>query len=90
MRGKNYTRTIFFELTHTCRKHTVHGMTRAFNELTNEGYVIDPELFKLFAPYRTGHINRFGTHILNLDKIVEPLVEERDFKLKLNSIKSKQ
>ena len=22
MRGKNYTRTIFFELTHTCRKHT--------------------------------------------------------------------
>jgi TnpA family transposase len=68
--------------------HNVHGMTRAFNELTNEGYVIDPELLKLFAPYRTGHINRFGTHFLNLDKIVEPLVEERDFKLDV--VKSKK
>lgn len=70
--------------------HNVHGMTRAFNELANEGYMVDPELLKLFAPYRTGHINRFGTHILNLDKIVEPLVEERDFKLTLNPVKSKK
>lgn len=35
-------------------------------------------------------IDRFGTHFLNLDKIVEPLIEERDFKLKLNSVKSKK
>lgn len=63
-------------------------MTQVFNQLTNEGYVIDPELLKLFAPYRTGHINRFGTHILNLDKVVEPLVEEKDFNIKLNLAKS--
>jgi hypothetical protein len=65
-------------------------MTRAFNELATEGYAIEPELLKLFAPYRTGHINRLGTNFLNLDKIVEPLIEERNFKLKLNPIKSKK
>lgn len=66
--------------------HNVHAMTRVFNELSAEGYVIVPESLKRFAPYRTQHMNRFGSHTLNLDKVIEPLLEERDLQLKLNPV----
>ena len=65
--------------------HTMRSMTRALNELSTEGYVIEPVLLKKLAPYRTQHINRFGSYTLNLDKIVEPLLDERDLNIKLNT-----
>ncbi len=68
--------------------HTMRSMTRALNELNAEGYVIEPALLKKLAPYRTQHINRFGSYILNLDKTVEPLLDERDLNLKLDLLKT--
>jgi hypothetical protein len=34
---------------------------------------IDEKLLKAFSPYRTEHINRFGSYILDIDKKVTPL-----------------
>jgi|GEM_PF-5596350 len=48
-----------------------------------DDYGIDQDFIKDFAPYRTGHINRFGNHILDVDKTILPLDEEKDFKLKM-------
>ena len=62
----------------------MRAMTRALNQLSAEGYVIDPSLLKKLAPYRTQHINRFGSYTLNLNKIVEPLLEESDLNLQIN------
>jgi hypothetical protein len=30
----------------------------------------------VLAPYKTGHINRFGTHALRFDRVPPPVVEE--------------
>ncbi len=68
--------------------YTMRLMTRALNELNAEGYVIEPALLKKLAPYRAQPINRFGSYKLNLDKIVEPLLDERDLNLKLNTLTS--
>lgn len=63
--------------------HNVRDMTHVLNTLSDERYEIDQDLIKDFAPYRTGHINRFGNHILDVDKTIPPLDEEKDFKLKM-------
>ena len=65
----------------------MRAMTRALNDLSAEGYAIDPSLLKNLAPYRTQHINRFGSYTLNMDKIIEPLHEERELKLHITSMK---
>lgn len=52
--------------------YNVDEMTRVFNELIEEGYTIDKEVLQAFAPYRTEHINRFGSYILDMDRPVKP------------------
>ncbi|MCP3921756.1 MAG: transposase [Desulfobacterales bacterium] len=59
--------------------HNVHSMTNIFNDLQNEGYDITEEIVSNFAPYRNGHLNRFGKIKLQFDRIPEPLVNDIDF-----------
>ena len=35
------------------------------NDLVQEGHVITREVAETTNPYRTGHLNRFGTYFLN-------------------------
>jgi len=53
--------------------YNVDAMTRVFNDLAEEGYEITEELINAFAPYRTEHINRFGSYAQNLETEVRPL-----------------
>lgn len=68
--------------------HNVRDMTKVFNDLTEEGFEFDQDWVSDFAPYRTGHINRFGIHTLDLDQNIQPLDEEKDFKLKVKTKKT--
>ena len=53
--------------------YNVDEMSRVFNELIAEGHPIDKEVLQAFAPYRTEHINRFGSYTLDMDREVKPL-----------------
>lgn len=53
--------------------HNVEAMTRVINTLTAEGYDVNEAIIREIAPYRTQHINRFGSYTLNLAKPVQPL-----------------
>ncbi|MEM6802728.1 MAG: Tn3 family transposase, partial [Bacteroidota bacterium] len=56
--------------------YNVDQMTKVFNQLIKEGYSITPKTLKAFAPYRTKHINRFGSYSLDFDWEVNPLQHE--------------
>ena len=56
--------------------HNVVAMTRGLQELVDEGYPVTPEIAARLAPYKIGHINRFGTHELRFDQVPPPVVEE--------------
>lgn len=56
--------------------HNVASMTRVLQELINEGYPVTEEVIAHLSPYRTEHINRFGSYELRLDQIPEPLIED--------------
>ena len=45
--------------------HVVFSMTKAINQLHDEGYEIDNQSLKHFSPYRTSHMNRFGVFELD-------------------------
>ena len=64
--------------------HNVVSMTRVFQELVDEGYPITPELLANFSPYRTEHLNRFGSYDLRFDHEPQPLME----KLRLKPVPS--
>ena len=51
-------------------------MTRVLQALVDEGYPVTPEILARLAPYKIGHINRFGTHDLRFDRVPPPGVEE--------------
>ncbi|MEQ9443916.1 MAG: Tn3 family transposase, partial [Cyclobacteriaceae bacterium] len=53
--------------------YNVDEMTRVLDDLLQEGYPIDEDLLKNLSPYRTEHINRFGSYTLNTDQKVTPL-----------------
>ena len=53
--------------------HNVATMTMAIRKLTAEGYTIDDEILFRLSPYRTKHINRFGSYKLQLDRIPLPI-----------------
>ena len=53
--------------------YNVDGMTRVFNDLAKEEYEITEELIDAFAPYRTEHINRFGSYSKHLNRELLPL-----------------
>lgn len=61
--------------------HNTEKMTRVLKELREEGWSITPELLQGLAPYRTGHINRFGDYTLDTEREVLPL----DFNIKIIS-----
>ena len=55
--------------------HNVVSMTRIFQELVNEGYTITPEILAKFSPYRTEHLNRFGSYDVRFDQEPLPITE---------------
>lgn len=44
--------------------HNVYSMTRILNEIEAQGTTVPPDVLSVLSPYRTGHINRFGTYEL--------------------------
>ncbi|HEX9868214.1 MAG TPA: transposase, partial [Candidatus Tectomicrobia bacterium] len=56
--------------------HHVAAMTRGLQELIDEGYAVTPEIIAGFSPYKTGHINRFGSYDPHFDHVPEPVTEE--------------
>jgi hypothetical protein len=40
--------------------HTLVTMTKALQQLLEEGHIVDMEALSTLSPYRTEHINRFG------------------------------
>jgi hypothetical protein len=54
--------------------YNTREMTCVIQDLIQEGYPINEQTLRLLAPYRTEHINRFGSYILNLEQDVPPLV----------------
>lgn len=61
--------------------HNVERMTRVLKDLRGEGWALTPDLLAGLAPYRIGHINRFGDYTLDLDKDIDPL----DYSVKILS-----
>ena len=53
--------------------HNVATMTKALRELIAEGYTVDDEILSRLSPYRTKHINRFGSYKLQLDQVPLPI-----------------
>jgi len=51
-------------------------MTRVLQELVDEGYPVTPEILARRSPYKTGHINRFGSYELRFDHILPPMTED--------------
>jgi TnpA family transposase len=62
--------------------YNVDGMTRVFNDLAKEGYEITEELIDAFAPYRTEHINRFGSYSQHLKRELLPLQHQLNVNIK--------
>lgn len=56
--------------------HNVAAMTRGLQDLIDEGYPVTPEIIAGFSPYKTGHINRFGSYNPHFDQVPEPVTEE--------------
>jgi TnpA family transposase len=53
--------------------HTLVTMTKALQQLLEEGHTVDMEALSTLSPYRTEHINRFGNYVINPDRMPEPL-----------------
>jgi TnpA family transposase len=53
--------------------HNVEAMTRTLKSMQEEGYPINEEILAGFAPYRVGHINRFGDYPLDMDRDIPPI-----------------
>jgi hypothetical protein len=56
--------------------HNGVSMTRALQELIDEGYAVTPEIMARLSPYTTEHINRCGHDELRFDRVPEPITEE--------------
>lgn len=53
--------------------HNVNSITEILQGLTKEGYQITPEILAALSPYRTQHVNRFGSYTLDLNRKVTSL-----------------
>jgi Tn3 transposase DDE domain len=62
--------------------YNVFEISRILQELIGEGYGIDEEVMGALSPYLTGHINRFGSYSLDLNR--QP--QELDYELLSESI----
>lgn len=56
--------------------HNVVSMTRGLQALVDEGYPVTPEIVARLSPYKTEHINRFGSYELRFDHVPPPIVED--------------
>ena len=61
--------------------HTLVTMTKALQQLLEEGDPVDMEALSTLSPYRTEHINRFGNYVINPDRMPEPLEQHLRFSL---------
>jgi TnpA family transposase len=59
--------------------HNVVSMTRGLQELIDEGIAVTPEIISRLSPYKTEHINRFGTYELRFDRVPQPITEQLIF-----------
>jgi TnpA family transposase len=48
--------------------YNVATMTQVINRIMEEGHFITSEILEKMAPFRTEHINRFGTYFLDLER----------------------
>ncbi len=55
--------------------HTLVTMTKALQQLLEEGHTVDMEALSTLSPYRTEHINRFGNYVINPNRMPEALEE---------------
>jgi TnpA family transposase len=60
--------------------HNVYSMTRILNEIEAQGTTVPPDVLSVLSPYRTGHINRFGTYELR-----DRDIDEVDYGLRLKA-----
>jgi hypothetical protein len=44
-------------------------MTKALQQLLEEGHTVDMEALSTLSPYRTEHINRFGNYVINPNRM---------------------
>lgn len=68
-------------LTNMIMLYNVNAMTKVFNDLLKEGYDITEDLVNAFSPYRTEHINRFGSYSQQTQKELLPLQHQLNLKL---------
>jgi len=59
----------------------VVDMTMVLRQLAQEGYTVTPGTLSILSPYPTGHIQRFGTYVLNMDILPGPV----EFEIPLTS-----
>ena len=50
--------------------HNVYQLTEVLKQLEAEGHEIPTEALPFINPYMTGHINRLGRYVLNLERSV--------------------
>lgn len=51
--------------------YNVYSMTKVVKSLSEEGHKIDSKIMARISPYRTAHINRFGTYEIQDEKMEE-------------------
>jgi TnpA family transposase len=56
--------------------HNVVSMTRVLQALINEGYPVTPLIVAHMSPYKTEHINRFGSYQPRFDQVPLPITED--------------
>ena len=61
--------------------HNTYSITQILKELEREGMKLSPELLGALSPYRTSHINRFGTY-----EFRDREIPDVDYELKLETV----
>lgn len=61
--------------------HTLVTMTRALQQMQDDGLDIDMEALATISPYQTDHINRFGDYVINKSRTPPPLEKHIDIDL---------
>jgi hypothetical protein len=54
-------------------------MTKTIIELVEKGYQINGKILAGLAPFRRGHINRFGNYVMNIDREIQPFEHKLPF-----------
>ena len=59
--------------------YNVSAMTKTIGELVEKGYRIDGKTLAGLAPFRRGHINRFGNYVMDMDREIQPFEYKLQF-----------